>query len=46
MKNFPNIKILILNWNGMDVIQKCLESVSKLKYNNYSVCMIYNGSIY
>ena len=45
MKNFPNIKILILNWNGMAVIGKCLESVSKLKYNNYSVCMIDNGSI-
>ena len=44
MKNSPHIKILILNWNGMEVIQKCLESVSKLKYNNYSVCMIDNGS--
>ncbi len=40
----PHIKILILNWNGKDLLKHCLESVSKIDYPNYSVMVIDNGS--
>ena len=40
----PNIKILILNWNGIDVIHDCLKSIESLLYDNYSVTVIDNNS--
>ena len=45
MNNTPHIKILILNWNGIDVISNCLESVNKISYENYSITVIDNGSV-
>ena len=44
MMNNPHIKILILNYNGQDIISKCLESVMNIDYSNYSVDIIDNGS--
>tara|TARA_B100000029_G_C17365425_1_gene884094 strand:- start:29 stop:868 length:840 start_codon:yes stop_codon:yes gene_type:complete len=44
MNNYPHIKILILNWNGEKIIENCLNSVQKIKYNNYSIDVIDNGS--
>ncbi len=41
----PHIKILILNWNGIGVIENCLDSVSKINYPNFSISVIDNGSI-
>ena len=40
----PHIKILILNWNGIELLKPCLESVLKIDYANYSVLVIDNGS--
>ena len=40
----PHIKILILNWNGKELLKPCLESVLKIDYANYSVLVIDNGS--
>ncbi len=40
----PHIKILILNWNGTELLKPCLESVLKIDYANYSVLVIDNGS--
>ena len=40
----PHIKILILNWNGKDLLKHCLDSVIAIDYPNYSVIMIDNGS--
>ena len=40
----PNIKILILNWNGKDLLKSCLDSVLAIDYPNYSVLVIDNGS--
>ena len=40
----PQIKILILNWNGIELLKPCLESVLKIDYANYSVLVIDNGS--
>ena len=44
MNNNPHIKILILNYNGEEIIHRCLESVSSIDYDNYSVDVIDNGS--
>ena len=40
-----HIKILILNWNGKELLKSCLESVLKIDYANYSVLVIDNGSM-
>ena len=40
----PHISILILNWNGKDLIQNCLDSILKINYKNYSVFVIDNNS--
>lgn len=42
--NQPNINILILNWNGMDVLNRCLESILSSTYKNYTITVIDNGS--
>ena len=44
MKNRPKVNILILNWNGENIIENCLNSVQLLKYKNYSIDVIDNGS--
>ena len=38
------IKILILNWNGRDVLLDCLQSVSKINYDNFEIVVIDNAS--
>ena len=40
----PHVKILILNWNGKELLKPCLVSVLKIDYANYSVLVIDNGS--
>jgi len=40
----PHIKILILNWNGKDLLKPCLDSVLAINYPDYSVLVIDNGS--
>ena len=40
----PHINILILNWNGKDLLNPCLDSVVAIDYPNYSVMIIDNGS--
>lgn len=44
MNNNPHIKILILNYNGEEIIYRCLESTASIDYDNYSVDVIDNGS--
>ena len=41
---YPHIKILILNWNGEDIIEKCIDSIKLNNYKNYSIDIIDNGS--
>ena len=40
----PNIKILILNWNGYALTNQCSASIEKLTYNNFSTMVIDNAS--
>jgi len=40
----PHIAIILLNWNGWKDTIECLESLFRIKYPNYSVIIIDNGS--
>ena len=44
MNKKPHIKILILNWNGESIIERCLDSVVEMNYDNFSIDIIDNGS--
>ena len=39
-----NVKIFILNWNGGEVVLDCLNSVSKIDYDNLDIIVIDNNS--
>lgn len=40
----PNVAIIILNWNGWRDTVECLESVYQIKYPNYNIIVVDNGS--
>ncbi|MEM2971946.1 MAG: glycosyltransferase family 2 protein [Candidatus Bathyarchaeia archaeon] len=40
----PLVSIIILNFNGRDMLRECLQSVFKTKYSNYEVIVVDNGS--
>lgn len=40
----PKISLIILNWNGKEVLEPCLESIEKVDYSNYEVIVVDNGS--
>lgn len=42
--NLPRIAIIILNWNGSDDTNECLESLYQINYPNYDVIVVDNGS--
>lgn len=44
MKNYPHVSIIIANWNGGDTYEKCLYSLSKIKYPNWELIVVDNGS--
>lgn len=43
-KVWPNVAIIILNWNGWQNTLECLESLQHLDYPNYSIILVDNGS--
>jgi GT2 family glycosyltransferase len=40
----PNVALIILNWNGWKDTLECLDSVQKIKYPNFRVLVVDNGS--
>jgi len=38
------VQIIILNWNGYELTKDCLNSLSRLDYQNYKVIVVDNGS--
>ncbi len=40
----PKVVIIIINWNGIGDTIECLESLKNIKYSNYSVIVVDNGS--
>jgi GT2 family glycosyltransferase len=45
MKKHPKIFIIILNYNGLDVLKKCLTSVFKNDYPNFEIILVDNNSL-
>jgi GT2 family glycosyltransferase len=44
MKVYPKVFIIVLNFNGKEVIKKCLSSLFKLDYPNFEVILVDNNS--
>lgn len=46
MKNLssPKVSIIVLSWNGLEDTAECLESLRALRYPNYEVIVVDNGS--
>jgi len=43
-KNEPLVSIIIVNYNGKQYIQKCLESITGNIYKNYEIILVDNNS--
>ena len=41
---YPKVNVLVLNWNGADILYNCVESIYKSNYPNYDITIIDNGS--
>ena len=44
MNNSPHIKVLILNYNGEKILNRCVQSVLDSEYENLSIDVIDNNS--
>ena len=44
MKKYPQVSIIIANWNGGNIYEKCLYSLSKINYPNWELIVVDNGS--
>jgi len=42
--DFPLVSIIIVNYNGKNYLEKCLESLSKVKYSNLEIIIVDNNS--
>ena len=42
--SFPKISVIIVNYNGKKLLEKCLESLFKINYNNFEVILVDNNS--
>lgn len=43
-KKFPEISVIIPNWNGSELLKKCLDSLKKQTYKDFEILVIDNGS--
>lgn len=44
MTNEPLVSIIIVNWNGGEVMWQCLDSLSKMRYSPWELIIVDNGS--
>jgi len=44
MENNPLVSVIIVNYNGKTYLEKCLESLMKINYNNYEIILVDNNS--
>jgi len=45
MKKFPKVFVIVLNYNGADVLRKCLLSLFLARYPNLEVVVVDNNSL-
>ncbi len=45
MKIEPLVSIIIVNWNGGEILKDCLKSLFGIKYHNWELIVVDNGSI-
>lgn len=38
------VAVVVLNWNGVEIIGKCLDSLAEQSYRNYQIIVVDNGS--
>ncbi|MEA2082824.1 MAG: glycosyltransferase family 2 protein [Thermodesulfobacteriota bacterium] len=38
------VSVIILNWNGIDLLQECLDSLSKQTFKDFETILVDNGS--
>jgi len=41
---YPKVHIVILNWDGQEVLRECIDSIEKMEYTNYEIIVVDNGS--
>lgn len=41
---YPLVSIIVVNWNGGEVLRECFKSLSKINYSNFELILIDNGS--
>ena len=44
IKFIPKVYIIVLNWNKLNDTIECIESIYKLKYENFKIILVDNGS--
>ncbi len=42
--DYPEVAVIILNWNGWEDTIECLESLYQINYPNYNVILVDNAS--
>lgn len=45
MNDNPLVSIIIVNWNGGEVLRQCLTSLSKIDYPSWELVLVDNGSM-
>ncbi len=43
-EKYPNVSVIIINWNGWKDTIECLESLYQINYPNFEVIVVDNGS--
>ena len=41
----PAVSVIVPNWNGMSFVGMCLDSLAQLKFKNFEVIVVDNGSM-
>lgn len=41
----PRVGVIVLHWNAFDETSSCIQSLSKLRYENHMIIVVDNGSV-
>lgn len=45
MINESLVSIIVVNWNGLDILRECLNSLNEINYKRWELIVVDNGSI-